>query len=412
MPILKLKDENFSDFSKKWRQIMKKIIFFPVILAFFALFLFSCEMPSTGDIPTIGLSIPSSLTSSSDRTITKATGAPDAEGVFEPFRAALDAAQWSIDAVNNIIDSLNNVEIPETYEGSLDNGDYLEITTDSDREFHTRVNLYVESSSSIDNLYLQINYTKGVLKGNFILNLDNTGYSSDIEKVKVYYDGTDSSHEILKGWAVFHDSTTESIYPQKLYFHGEETSSGINFEGGVLYHYVFDDGDGNSGTNSHDYETQHVYAFRAVTDSSGEYATVNLYFPPASETDNNNLISIADDFLTILYTWVNYTENTDVQGDLTSALITWLDDTYTKEEFKASLQSWRNANPSSTALDAVIFLLELDNPIYYSGSTGYVSNGGNEPGYPDPSNLSGITFTYNPQEFTSNADFDFIFSTD
>ena len=44
-------------------------------------------------------------------------------------------------------------------------------------------------------------------------------------------------------------------------------------------------------------------------------------------------------------------------------------------DFLADLITWRAANPTSTALDNLMFMLELDNPIAYSNETGYVANG-------------------------------------
>ena len=402
---------------------MKKtsIILLLIFMLIFSLYSCNALTKVTEAIPKIAMSIPDSLVSTSTKSVTKATtGNPDTEGIFEPFRAALSAAEWGIDAVNQIIDTLNDNLIPDSYEGAI--GDYyVVISTDDTRNYAVRINIYNGDTADSSTLMLQINYNKVEVKGEFVLDVQQMDSTSEVSMVKIFYDGTVEGEETLKGWVTWDTpSSTDKIYPINLYFNGYKNGDYINFEGGVQYHYIFDDDDDQTtGDNSNPdyYEANHVYMFKAVTDPVLDYSTVFLYFPDTNINDNSNLKSIDQAFLTILYTWVNYSENTDVQTNLNNAEIGWNEgDGVTESDFKQNLENWRDANPDDNSLDSILFILNLDNPIYYNSTDGYVANGASPSvdvsSYPQASLLDAISFSYTPYEFTISSDFNITFLTD
>lgn len=392
---------------------MKKIAIVFLILIFVFFSMYSCEALTkvTEKIPEIAMTIPASL-ASTVKSVKATTGAPDAPGVFQPFRDALSAADWGIDTVNQIINTLNENYIPDSFAGVIGNY-YVVVSTDSSRTYAVRINIYNGTTEDPATLMLQINYNKGEVKGEFILDVQQMDSSSDVSMVKIFYDGTVTGSEQLKGWVTWDTSSPSSaIYPINLYFHGYKDGDLIDFEGGVLYNYVFDD-----GTNPHSYEANHVYMFKAVNDPVNDYSTVKLYFPESTVSDNTSLKSIDEAFLTILFTWVNYPENNDVQSALTSAGIGWDENAgVTEQDFKTNLETWQTNNPDDPSLDSILFILNLDNPIYYNNVDGYVANGASPAvdvsAYPLALLLDSITFIYTPDDFENSTDFNISFLTD
>ncbi len=220
--------------------------------------------------------------------------------------------------------------------------------------------------------------------------------------VEITYDGTDSNAEKLIGQLVFDragdDVSKTEIFPRKLYFNAEKSGNIVNLNGGVVYSYFFDDDttDDVSEDNPDEYSNDHAYMFQAVSDVVAGKSLVNLYFPLAASTEvDPSSDSMSSQYLNITHEWVN--NNTGISEALDTAGI----DYSTTTKFFASLTQWKQENPTNIVLDNLLFVLNLNNPIAYDGSTGFIANGTNVTDeYTAIGDPDAINFNKTPEEIS------------
>lgn len=353
------------------------------------------------DLITPGMRIPPALTSSTERG-TRDAGVPGAVQVFEPFRVSLDVAAAVLESCYDIIDTIKQSRIPDTMEGTFATNQRIKVSCNEANEYKKRIELYKDSSAAEP--YLIVLYNKGIIKGKIYYNNNESPTPSTSEghlvSLLVSYDET-TANPTLEIRADLADGSDDVTNPRSLYYSGVYGSAGIQVHGGVGYHYVFNP----DPTNNPDvYNANHTYMYRAQVSADETKARVELYFPSAASTADPAVSdAVSNAFLDIVYAWVNSANNTNVRTALDNASpqIRYTD----TATLKSNLAAWKAANPSETSLDALLFILNLDNPIAYSSSDGYVANGTLPAGYTeaDLGALSSIAWTLKPEEIYSLA---------
>ena len=317
------------------------------------------------------MTIPAALTSD----LSRATGVPSSDAVFEPFRSSLDTAAAVLAQTYLFIDTIGANPIADSVTMPLMDGQRLEVSFDASRTFAKWLEIFKDDAAAEP--YLVISYNKGLVKGqiyyNNALSPSPAAGANHIESLLVSYDET-IAVPVLDFSAVLAVGVEADTHPTSLYYHGAYADDGVDVAGGLGYHFVFDPNDDLAAFT--DYAANHVYMYRAAVSADGSLARTELYFPLATQTTEPDAsVAIDQAFLNIVHAWVNLAGNTAVQADLTTAGIGWDDASVSAADFLADLITWRAANPTSTALDNLMFMLELDNPIAYSNETGYVANG-------------------------------------
>ena len=371
-----------------------KKLFLILIAAVFITTLMSCDPNALkGDIPKTSMSIPSALTSGSG---SRTTAGGTAAGFFEPFRNSLQLAEQVLDVVNEIIDSLNNQVIPDSWEGEDNDGNSVIITTDTSRAYSKQINFTSPDAASP---FLQINYNPGSVKGTILYKEEDI--SQDLEFLKIFYDET-GAYPVLKGWITVRAGAATETYAMQLYFNATQNSDGnILFEGGVNSNFGF----GGDATYCEDVIENRIYMFKSITNSTGEKAKVALYFPEATSTVNINDASESEDvnirnaFLDILFEWLATANNINIDVDLLGMNEGDVTDGATLgtalEDFTGTLD------------DSIAFVLSMNNPIAYDATDGYVGNTDNsETDYPTSSDynlgdLSSVSFSLTPAQIAA-----------
>jgi hypothetical protein len=361
------------------------------------------EVPTGKDeLPTPTWQVPGALTSSTSKS-----GVPSDVEVFEPFRASLDVAASVLGKVYQIIDAINANPIPDSYSGDFGTtGQRVAITLDEARDYAKRIDFFKDAASeSAKQPYMRIEYNKGVVKG-IVRYWDEQSPTplSDagtIVAIVVSYDGTIAA-PVLEFEATLRTGTAGTTYPVSLWYRGEYASTGTSVSGGVGYHYVFDPDPAN---NPDKYEADHAYMYQAKTSADGAMANVCLYFPGSSATMTLGTDSVDAEFLAIVRVWVNLPGNGVVRANLDlcdpdgAGPLTGIRYTDTDATFKQDLEDWVLLNEGNPNLDALIFVLDLVNPIAYSNDTGYVGNGASVPAdYTALGDPSSIAFTKGPDD--------------
>ncbi len=377
------------------RKCMKtsRIILIMLTAAAVLTLLFSCglfdSLSFSGDIAAPTLTIPGALTSGGARTVSRAASpGGTAEDFFEPFRASLEIGDNILTVVYNIIASINSTYVPDTFEGAGDNGEYISITTDTNRTYSKRIEF--KSSESAAAPYMQINYNPNITKG--VIYYSEEDSAKDLEKVKVFYDET-GTYPVLSVWGSVKDGT--DTYPKSFYFHATKNADGkIVVEGGVSYNFVF-----GSGTTYPVYNTsERTYMYKALCSSDGTKAEVALYFPLSTVTTTAvpETADIKSSFLDVLYNWIEV----DNSGDLSSMLGAAVTD-------GASLGTAIDAYVAADGVldDSLAFILNLENTIAYSDTNGYEGNANNST-YPFPASfdmgdISTISFSMSPADIAA-----------
>lgn len=366
---------------------MKKSI---IILLSGAMFLiFSCaptiqnteanpQTKENGNIPQIGFNIPDSLSSGATVTANgnkqfslsmsteSNSSATNTNGVFEPFRFSLKFGKICIDSVNEIINNLNKNEVPDSFSYTNDKNEKITGSYDTSREYAKRIEFFNAKGEKV----LQINYNKGIVKGTAIFDAKALDPSSSVDRIHIFYDGTDINNKILEGSLSFtrQDNSSTECFPKKMYFHAFKQSDKVTMNGGITFNYFF----GDITKNPVNYTDNHIYMFQSIADIGSGKAIVNLYFPLSASTGVNSSTDSTDkSFEKIVWKWVNYPANINIQNILVSCAIPY----DTAANLKVGLKNWRTAHPDATDCDTLLFLLNLSNPIAYNNSIGYVANG-------------------------------------
>ncbi len=209
--------------------------------------------------------------------------------------------------------------------------------------------------------------------------------------VKLVYDGTDMANETLDGYLTFKDPTDDKMKAQSLYFNGVKKGDVVELTGGVVYNYIFGDGDADIPDV---YEANHAYMFTSISNVKEGKSLVNLFFPKASEESKVlTAYSIDRSFSENVWKWVKRPRNTGLQTVLDSIKINY----ETAENLTNGLKDFMATNPNATDLDSIKFLLNLSNPIAYD-TKGFVANGTLDKAYTDLGDLTKLTFTMTPKE--------------
>ncbi len=396
---------------------IKRIVpFYAAILLLFVFWGCNLGQQGEGDAPTIGMSIPEALRSDS-RGISRAVSGGAAE-VFEPFRNALELGQEAIDIVNNVIDIANKVSEYDTYEGTLTNGDKGVVSTDASRSSYTK---RIEFFKPDGTRYFQVSYNSGVDKGLAVFDVAVYEPASEIDMAEIFYDGT-TDPKVLHGKVTFVDqeaAAAEEIFPRSIYFNAAETGGIVTLDGGVVYNYFLGE---NSVDNPNDVVEDRAYMFKAFGQTAGEEAIVELYFPLVNDAATDTVLSTDDalstQFLEIIQGWAHGNRvNVNSIGNQLDAYSAgapngpWTFWNTDPSEFVDMLDDIQNSGNGSDDLEAILFVLALDNPIAYNVSVtdGYVANGPGNVGseYTSLGDLSTIDFSLSPWDIRKLT-FDFL----
>lgn len=369
------------------------------IAVFLAFSLTSCDwlLPKE-DLITPGMRIPPALTTSTNRGTR--SGVPTKVEVFEPFRASLDVAALILDNCYTIIDTIRQNPIPDNMDSTFNRDQRIKVTYTKANEYKKRIEIYKNSSATEP--YLVILYNKGIIKGKIYYNNDESPTPSTsaghLVSVLVSYDET-SANPTLEIRADLADDSDGVTNPRSLYYYGVYGSTGIQVHGGLGYHYVFSPDPGN---NPDAYSAHHTYMYRSRVSVDETKASVELYFPSAANTGNPAVSDAVDGaMLGIVHSWINSTNNASIRTTLSNASPSIRFDSTIN--LKTDLTTWKAANSSHPSIDALLFILELDNPIAYSSTSGYVANGTLPAGYTEAElgSLAAIAWTLKPNEIYS-----------
>jgi hypothetical protein len=332
-----------------------------------------------------------------DPLVPQVSRAGDTSNVFEPFRASLYFAQECVSLVDAIIETLNLYQIPDDGQFISDTNELIVISTDENRDYATMIEVYTGTEANPGEKYMQISYTKGSDCGETVFDVDLKEPGSDVDRIKISYDNT-GANPLLTGWLTFNynDSDPYVTYPFSLYFNGVKENDIVTIEGGVSYHYFFDNEEGAySDTTTYVYE--HVYMFKTMSDTVAERAIVHLYFPLKEITLSSiEDWEISESMLSVLFDWLNMTGNSQLKTDLINF--------YGYDETKSGLYSLLDTHRGDEDLVDLIFILDLDNPIAYN-STGYVTNGTENVTleYTGIGDIGSVTFSEEPLDIINMA---------
>ncbi len=215
---------------------------------------------------------------------------------------------------NGIIQKLNERAVPDTLDTVNEQGRRIVITTDDTRQYAKRIEIYTPEGVK----FMQVNYNKGIDQVLVLFEPAAIDTAAGVSNISILYDATTQDNS-LTGSMVFSpdaDLTGRRIHPQRLFVNLAGAGGQVTAQGGVVYNFVFGDTSATA-PNPAIYTADHAYMYQALADTGSGMALVNLFFPPATA----NSLSLAGYeigpvYLDIVTTWVNYPENTTVQGNL------------------------------------------------------------------------------------------------